>query len=127
MKHVWLHCIDRLKVTPLVYAIYFATIDFTKKNPHYAFVYTNYYLKCVYLKNRRIFFKAANKVGTPHLHWYIFICLKCYTFCCNKGKQSCHSIHASLYCYFCWAIIICCVFKVQQTHWPYKMTPCKSH
>ena len=33
--------IRSLKVTPLVYAIYFATIDFPKKNPHYTFVYTN--------------------------------------------------------------------------------------
>ena len=63
----------------------------------------------------------------PRLHWYICICLKCYIFCCNKGKQSCHSIHASLYCYFRWAIIICCVFKAQETHRPYKMTPCKNH
>ena len=44
------------KVTPLVYAIYFATIDFPKKNPHYTFVYTNYYLTCVYVKKSLNFF-----------------------------------------------------------------------
>ena len=45
-----------IKVTPLVYAIYFATIDFPKKNPHYTFVYTNYYLKGVYVKKSLNFF-----------------------------------------------------------------------
>ena len=54
-----------IKVTPLVYAIYFATIDFPKNNPHYTFIYTNYYLKCVYVKKSLHFFEAANKVGTP--------------------------------------------------------------
>ena len=47
---------DHVKVTPLVYAIYFATINFPKKNPHYTFVYTNYYLKCVYVKKIVEFF-----------------------------------------------------------------------
>ena len=40
------------KVTPLVYAIYFATIDFPKKNPHDTFIYTNYYLNVSIEKNR---------------------------------------------------------------------------
>ena len=44
------------KVTPLVYAIYFATIDFPKKNPHDTFIYTNHYLKCVFVKKSLNFF-----------------------------------------------------------------------
>ena len=59
-------------VTPSVYAIYFATIDFPNKKPHDTFIYANYYLKCVYVKKIVEFFLSSQQSRYPPVYIYLF-------------------------------------------------------